>query len=46
VVAEGTTRDVRRRETLTRVFRWPVAVTTWSDGSPQVVPLRPGEPLE
>jgi hypothetical protein len=31
------------RETLSRVFEWPVAVTTWLDGSPQVVPLRVGE---
>jgi hypothetical protein len=25
------------------VFDWPVAVTTWPDGSPQIVPLRVGE---
>ena len=43
VVAQGTPRDVLDREVLARVFRWPVAVTTWRDGSPQVVPLRPGE---
>jgi len=43
VVAEGTPREVLQRETLSRVFEWPVAVTTWCDGSPQVVPLRPGE---
>jgi iron complex transport system ATP-binding protein len=46
VVAEGTPREVLRRETLSSVFRWPVAVTTWCDGSPQVVPLRPGEVAE
>jgi hypothetical protein len=34
---------VLRREILTDVFAWPVAVTTWSDGSPQVIPLRVGE---
>jgi hypothetical protein len=34
---------VLQAETLMRVFEWPVAVTTWCDGSPQVVPLRPGE---
>jgi hypothetical protein len=28
------------------VFQWPVAVTTWCDGSPQVVPLRIGEVSE
>jgi len=43
VVATGTPLEVLRRETLSRVFEWPVAVTTWSDGSPQVVPLRAGE---
>jgi ABC-type hemin transport system ATPase subunit len=43
VVAEGAPREVLQRETLSRVFEWPVAVTTWCDGSPQVVPLRPGE---
>ena len=43
VVAEGTPGEVMRRDTLTRVFEWPVAVTTLSEGSPQVVPLRAGE---
>jgi iron complex transport system ATP-binding protein len=43
VMAEGTPREVLQGETLSRVFQWPVAVTTWCDGSPQVVPLRPGE---
>lgn len=43
VVAEGTPSQVLSRETLSRVFEWPVTVTTWSDGSPQVMPLRPGE---
>jgi ABC-type hemin transport system ATPase subunit len=45
VVAEGTPREVLVEATLSRVFEWPVAVTTWCDGSPQVVPLRPGERL-
>jgi iron complex transport system ATP-binding protein len=40
VVAIGTPSEVLTRETLSRVFEWPVAVTTLSDGSPQVVPLR------
>jgi iron complex transport system ATP-binding protein len=43
VVAEGAPRDVLVESTLSRVFEWPVAVTTWRDGSPQVVALRPGE---
>jgi iron complex transport system ATP-binding protein len=43
VVAVGPPSQVLRRETLSRVFEWPVAVTTWCDGSPQVVPLRAGE---
>lgn len=40
VVTEGTPAQVMNRDTLSRVFEWPVAVTTLSDGSPQVVPLR------
>jgi iron complex transport system ATP-binding protein len=43
VVAVGTPSEVLVRDTLSRVFEWPLAVTTWLDGSPQVVPLRPGE---
>lgn len=43
VVAEGTPAKVMNRNTLSRVFEWPVAVTTWSDGSPQIVPLRVAE---
>jgi len=43
VVAEGTPHDVLRQEIISQVFEWPVAVTTWSDGAPQVVPLRAGE---
>jgi iron complex transport system ATP-binding protein len=43
VVAMGTPAEVLRRETLSRVFEWPVAVTQWHDGAPQVVPLRAGE---
>ena len=46
VVAEGPPSAVLTRETLGRVFQWPVAVTTWCDGSPQVVPLRTGEASE
>jgi iron complex transport system ATP-binding protein len=43
VVTTGTPLQVLNRETLSRVFEWPVAVTTWHDGSPQIVPLRAGE---
>jgi len=43
LVAEGGPADVLTRETLGRVFQWPVAVTRWCDGSPQVVPLRSDE---
>jgi ABC-type cobalamin/Fe3+-siderophores transport system ATPase subunit len=42
-VAEGSPAEVLRPETVSAVFRWPVAVTTWGDGAPQVVPLKPGE---
>jgi iron complex transport system ATP-binding protein len=43
VAGEGSPAEVLREDTLRGVFDWPLAVTTWSDGSPQVVPLRPGE---
>ena len=43
VAGEGRPADVLREDTLRAVFDWPVAVITWGDGSPQVVPLRPGE---
>jgi len=46
VAAEGAPAEVLRRETLKEVFGWPVAVTTWCDGSPQIVPLRPHETQE
>ncbi len=44
VVAEGSPLEVLLQDRLAAVFEWPVAVTTWCDGAPQVVPLRPGEP--
>ena len=44
LVAEGTPAEVLKRETLTRTFEWPLAVTSWRDGSPQVVPIRPSDP--
>jgi iron complex transport system ATP-binding protein len=43
VAADGPPVVVLDKDTLARVFEWPVAVTRWCDGSPQVVPLRPGE---
>ncbi len=43
VLAEGPPAAVLTEEVLARVFRWPVAVARWEDGSPQVIPLRPGE---
>lgn len=43
VAAEGPPAHVLTGPIVTRVFDWPVAITTWCDGSPQVVPLKPGE---
>ena len=43
VAAMGTPAEVLRAEVVARVFGWPVAITTWCDGAPQVVPLRPAE---
>jgi iron complex transport system ATP-binding protein len=40
VVAVGVPGEVLRQDTLSRVFEWPLRVTTLSDGSPQVLPLR------
>lgn len=42
-VAYGPPREVLREDILSSVFRWPVAVAPWRDGSPQLIPLRPGE---
>jgi iron complex transport system ATP-binding protein len=46
VAAVGHPGEVLRQDTLRAVFDWPVAVTSWCDGSPQVVPLRPHEAPE
>jgi iron complex transport system ATP-binding protein len=43
IAGEGTPAAVLTQDVLSRVFEWPVAVTSWTDGSPQVVPLRPRE---
>lgn len=40
VVALGSPAEVLNRETVSRVFQWPVAVTTGVDGIPQVIPVR------
>lgn len=40
VVASGTPSEVLREELLSETFGWPVAVTRWPDGAPQVLPLR------
>ncbi len=44
VKAEGAPDAVFRADLVTDVFEWPVAVHPWKDGSPQIIPLRPGEP--
>jgi iron complex transport system ATP-binding protein len=43
VVLAGTPVEVLDREVLGRVFRWPVAITTWDGTAPQVIPLRQSE---
>lgn len=43
VVAEGSPESVLTAQTVEAVFERPIAVTAWIDGSPQVIPLRPGE---
>jgi ABC-type hemin transport system ATPase subunit len=43
VVGDGPPAAVVRGQALAKVFRWPLAVTTWRDGAPQVVPLKPSE---
>ncbi len=46
MVAEGRPTEVLREEVVSAVFGWPVAVTSWCDGAPQVVPLRRAEAAE
>lgn len=43
LVADGPPAAVLTRDNVARVFDWPVAITTWCDGAPQIVPLKPGE---
>jgi iron complex transport system ATP-binding protein len=40
VVAAGSPADVLREDVLSRVFQWPLAVSTGEDGVPQLAPLR------
>ncbi|HEY3933697.1 MAG TPA: ABC transporter ATP-binding protein [Gemmatimonadales bacterium] len=42
-VADGAPSEVLTAAAVSAVFNWPVAVTPWRDGSPQVVPLRKDE---
>lgn len=42
-VSSGSPAAVLDPQVLSDVFRWPVAVTTWCDGAPQVTPLRRNE---
>jgi len=42
-VARGTAGEVLQADLLASVFGWPLAVQPWVDGSPQLIPLRPGE---
>lgn len=39
VAADGAPSEVLDAAVLSSVFRWPVAITPWRDGAPQVVPL-------
>lgn len=43
VVAEGKPTEVLTTNVVATVFGWPIAITPWLDGAPQVTPLRPGE---
>lgn len=43
VMAEGRPEAVLRADVVSKVFAWPVAVTRWNDGAPQIVPLRRNE---
>lgn len=42
-VVEGAPAEVLTPAHVARVFEWPVAITTWCDGAPQIIPLKPGE---
>jgi iron complex transport system ATP-binding protein len=42
-VMSGPPAAVLRSDIVASVFDWPVAITVWSDGAPQIVPLKPSE---
>jgi iron complex transport system ATP-binding protein len=43
VAADGTPAAVLKPEIVSRVFEWPVTVTSGYDSAPQIVPLRVGQ---
>ncbi|MDZ4675423.1 MAG: ABC transporter ATP-binding protein [Gemmatimonadota bacterium] len=43
MVADGPPAEVITPTVLGPVFEWPLAITEWAPGIPQVFPLRPGE---
>lgn len=43
VVAQGPPSVVLTPDRVSPVFEWPTAITSWGDGVPQIVPLKPGE---
>lgn len=44
-VMTGPPAAVLRADIVASVFDWPIAITAWSDGAPQIVPLKPSEVL-
>jgi iron complex transport system ATP-binding protein len=44
VAAEGTPAKILVPAMLEQVFDWRLAVQTLPDGSPQILPLKPGDP--
>lgn len=46
ITAAGRPDEVLTSTAIGQAFTWPVAITTWCDGSPQVVPLLPSEVLD
>lgn len=45
VTSTGRPSEVLTSRAVAEAFAWPVAITTWCDGAPQVVPLLPFEVL-